>query len=315
MRMDRAPVRALRVLLLSAALAAGVAVSAQPPSPTPTDHQAAQPATVSGAVVADHLAISPDAIVTVRLLDISRADAPALKLAEVELSPKQRGSVPFQLEYSLGAIDPRHTYVVAAEVREHDVVIYRSQGVRVLTRGGSTYPIEVFLEPVGPAGPHPAATGNDEAGGEAAGGAAGSAPAPGPVLGTTSPIPEDALAGVPDAGWARDLADLRPALTACLAHRPAQAQRVVTARRSESGATVARLAGAPGARFECSTAPGDEARVVAWRRLASDAPAVAGEGEVIFTPPAGRPPAGACYRHSAIVSGGRPGGWLSRKQC
>jgi putative lipoprotein len=312
MHKDRAPVRALRVLLLAAAVATGVAVSAQPPSPASAERQAAQAATVSGAVVTDHLALSPDALVTVRLLDVSRADAPALKLAEVELTPKDRGSVAFQLEYSPGAIDPRHTYVVAAEVREHGVLLHRSQGVRVLTRGGSTYPIEVFLKPVAPAMPHPAAPGDDEAGGEAP---AGTAPAPGPVLGATSPIAEDVLAGVAEAGWARDLADLRPALTACLAHRPTQAQRVVTARRTESGGTVARLAGAPGARFECGTAPGGEARVVAWRRLASDAAAVAGEGEVVFTPPPGRPPAGACYRHSAIVSGGRPAGWLSRKQC
>jgi len=278
-------------------------------------------ATLAGAVVSrGPLYLSPDALVTVRLLDISRADAPAAKLSEVEFAPKDTPPFPFLLPYSPAAIVPSRTYVVAAEIREHGALLYRSQGVRVLTRGGTTFSVDVPVEPV--QAPLPAAA-TQEGDARTAGSTPGSAgaenapanpAAPGAVLGTGTPVLEDALAGLVEAGWARELPGLRRAIDTCTAHRPSQAFRVRAAWRTDGGGTSVRLGGAQDARFECTASP-DGTRVVGWRRLASDAPAARGEGEVVFTPQGGRPPSGPCYRHSQVVSGGVPAGWLSLKQC
>jgi putative lipoprotein len=278
-------------------------------------------ATLAGAVVSSvPLYLSPDALVAVRLLDISRADAPATKLSEVEFAPKDEPPFPFQLPYSPAAIVPSRTYVVAAEIREHGALLYRSQGVRVLTRGGTTFSVDVSVEPV--QGPLTAAateevdarTAGSTPGGAGAENAPANPTAPGPVLGAGTPVPEDALAGLVEAGWARELPGLRRAIDTCAAHRPSQAFRVRAAWRTEGGGASVRLGGAQDARFDCTASP-DGTRVVGWRRLAGDAAAARGEGEVVFTPQGGHPPSGPCYRHRQVVSGGVPAGWLSLKQC
>lgn len=76
-------------------------------------------ATLSGTVTyRERIPLRLDAVIRVRLEDVSLADAPALVLAETEFPAKGLSvPVPFELQYDPKRIDLRNRYAVRAEIR------------------------------------------------------------------------------------------------------------------------------------------------------------------------------------------------------
>lgn len=90
-----------------------------PTGPPSTSVSPATSATLTGNVVyRQRIALPPDAVVKVMLLDISRADAPAVTLSQQTIPTNgKQVPIPFRLAYTPQAIDARHRYAVRAEIR------------------------------------------------------------------------------------------------------------------------------------------------------------------------------------------------------
>lgn len=137
---------ALAAMLTGLALAGCSAPAAAP---------AAAPATttVDGQVVQrSRNALPPGTVVTVRLLDVSRADAASVTLDEqqIRLDGAQLPK-PFALKVASARIDPRMSYAVAADARlDGRLLMISTTRHSVLTRGAPSSGVEVVLEPTGP---------------------------------------------------------------------------------------------------------------------------------------------------------------------
>ena len=64
----------------------------------------------------ERMALPPGAEVEVKLLDVSRADAPAIVLAETTLQPGHAAPFPFSLDYDAAAIAQGHSYALQARI-------------------------------------------------------------------------------------------------------------------------------------------------------------------------------------------------------
>jgi putative lipoprotein len=135
-------------LLRQGLLALGASACASgTPNPAP-----AASATVTGSVTyRERMALPPGATVTVRLQDVSRADASAEVLAEQVIVPTAQVPIPFVLRYDPARIDARHSYSVAARIEVDGKLWFISDTHNgVLTQGG-TNEVEVVVRRV-PAG-------------------------------------------------------------------------------------------------------------------------------------------------------------------
>ena len=93
-------------------------------------------------------ALPPEAIIQVRLEDVSRTDAPATLVAEdkIVLGPRQV-PVPFELKFDPAKIDPRRAYAISASiVVEGQLRFVNERAYRVLTQGHSSH-VEMNLKP------------------------------------------------------------------------------------------------------------------------------------------------------------------------
>ena len=126
--MIRVFVFALMLLLVSACSVIGGESSAS---------QGAKSATVTGTVAyRERIALTPEAVVEVQLLDVSLADASAKQIAIQTINPKHQVPIPFDLRYDPAAIDERMTYAVRATIREGERLMFTTdRSYRVLTRG------------------------------------------------------------------------------------------------------------------------------------------------------------------------------------
>lgn len=89
-------------------------------APTPRDANAADRRTVEVSVTyLQRIALTPGHVMTVRLEDVSLADAPARAVAEMTQGVGGRAP-PYDVVFTLpaSAVDPRHTYGVRAEIRD-----------------------------------------------------------------------------------------------------------------------------------------------------------------------------------------------------
>ncbi len=97
-------------------------------------------------------ALPPGTVINVRLLDVSRADAPSITLAEqrIELGNRQL-PVPFALSIATNRLDSRMSYAVAADARlDGQLLMISTNRHPVLTRGAPSGGVAVLLEPVAP---------------------------------------------------------------------------------------------------------------------------------------------------------------------
>ena len=106
-------------------------------------------ATLSGTVTyRERIMLRPDATITVRLQDVSRQDAPALLIAEQQISAQGKSvPVPFSLEYDPARIDERYTYAVRADIRGGDGALLWTTDTHypVLTRGAPQESIDILV--------------------------------------------------------------------------------------------------------------------------------------------------------------------------
>jgi putative lipoprotein len=86
----------------------------------------------------ERIALPPDAVVEVVLLDLSRMDVAATILAQQVIVPKQQVPIPFTLGYDPTAIDTRMSYAVRATIKRGDKLLFvTDRNHPVLTRGYS----------------------------------------------------------------------------------------------------------------------------------------------------------------------------------
>ena len=151
-----------RLTLLWAALTAVLVVAAacQPiqPEVEPPGAEAggtvpppAATGTVTGTVTKlDRMALPAGAVVTIRLQDVSRADAPAIVLAEQVITTSgEQMPLPFTLNYDPAAIDERFTYQVHVRVELDGQLLYITKTSHpVITRGAPSEGVEVLVERV-----------------------------------------------------------------------------------------------------------------------------------------------------------------------
>ena len=123
----------------------------------------AAPARVTGtALYLQRIALPPTAVLTVQLVDISRADAPATVIATQTIPTSgQAPPYAFALVYDTTAISPNLTYAVQARIEDGGQLLFRTtQAYLVITQGRPTV-IDVTLTQVtGQGSPAPSVTPN-----------------------------------------------------------------------------------------------------------------------------------------------------------
>jgi putative lipoprotein len=92
---------------------------------------------ISGTVsYRERIALPPDVVVEVLLLDVSRMDVAATTIAEQTIEPSGQVPIEFELVYDTAAIDPRMQYAVRATIKRHDRSLFvTDQSYPVITRG------------------------------------------------------------------------------------------------------------------------------------------------------------------------------------
>ena len=105
-----------------------------------------EPESVTGTVTyRERIALTPEAVVEVQLLDVSLADASAKQIAIQMIKPKHQVPVPFELIYDSADIDERMTYAVRATIREGERLLFTTdRHYPVLTRGHAHH-VELVL--------------------------------------------------------------------------------------------------------------------------------------------------------------------------
>ena len=106
----------------------------------------------------ERIALQPDAIVHVKLLDVSREDAPADTIAETEIPTHgKQVPIPYELTYDPGKIAESHRYVVRATIDLDRGSIFTSTAVYPVITKGSPTQVDILLHPIGvPGGGSPA---------------------------------------------------------------------------------------------------------------------------------------------------------------
>ena len=106
---------------------------------------------VSGSVFyRERIALPPDAVTTVRLVDVSRQDVAAVVLAEQEIVAEGR-NVPFDfaLEYDPASIDDRMSYAVQARIESGGELMFTTtEHIPVITRDAPTEGVKVLVHRV-----------------------------------------------------------------------------------------------------------------------------------------------------------------------
>lgn len=117
--------------------------------------RAPETATLTGtATYRERIALPPDAVVTVRLQDVSRQDIAAETLVEqtIELQGKQV-PVTFALTYDPADIVPSHRYSVRAEIRSGGRLMFASTSAAPVFAEGAATELELVLARVREATP------------------------------------------------------------------------------------------------------------------------------------------------------------------
>jgi uncharacterized lipoprotein YbaY/heat shock protein HslJ/uncharacterized lipoprotein NlpE involved in copper resistance len=115
---------------------------------------------VSGsAAYKQRIALPPDAVLSVRVEDVSRADAHAKVLAETsEVFGNRQVPIRFLLKVPSSAIDERFTYSVRASIKSgNDLLFTTTRSYPVLTRGAANQ-VDLMLDAAPPVGPTSAST-------------------------------------------------------------------------------------------------------------------------------------------------------------
>lgn len=139
----RSPSLSLAALAVLSLGAAGCA------APVALDAPAAERPTVSGTVsYPQRIALVPGVKLTVRLLDVSLVDAPAVTLGMYEhTTTGDQAPFAYTIAYAPAAIQPNHTYIVRADLRDRDGSLRwtTDTAVPVITNGHPTSDVALTL--------------------------------------------------------------------------------------------------------------------------------------------------------------------------
>jgi uncharacterized lipoprotein YbaY len=141
-----AEVRAGAKLLLSIA-AAPVITQGHPSTVEANLTVPATVAAVTGTVTyLGQAALPPGAVLTLRLEDVSMADAPARLLATQTISPVESGPITFAIEYDPTIIDQRGSYVISAAIISRENSLFAGpDGYAVIDHDAPTR-VEIILK-------------------------------------------------------------------------------------------------------------------------------------------------------------------------
>lgn len=106
---------------------------------------------VTGVVVyRERIALPPDAALTVRLLDVSRSDAPAVVLGEQRVQPTGQVPIPFEVPYDPTRVDDRMSCTLEARIEAGGAPIFIStRAFPVITGDSPTKDVEIVVERAG----------------------------------------------------------------------------------------------------------------------------------------------------------------------
>ena len=116
----------------------------------PTEPTAPTTATVTGTVTyRERIALTPDAVVEARLIDISRADAPAVTIGQQVIENAGQVPIAFEIEYDPADIDEMFTYAIQVSIKEGDKLAFINDTTYlVITRDSPTH-VDMILVKVG----------------------------------------------------------------------------------------------------------------------------------------------------------------------
>jgi 2'-5' RNA ligase len=101
--------------------------------------QRIEPIVVSGRVsYRERMALPPNAVVIVRVVDVSKADAPSVTVAEQRIEPEHQVPIPFSLSVDPATLDPRHTYAVTARIEIDEKLAWTSDTQHPVAVDGPT---------------------------------------------------------------------------------------------------------------------------------------------------------------------------------
>jgi len=110
-------------------------------------------ATVTGTITyVEKIALpSEGVVVTVKIEDVSRADAPAVTIGQQVIeNPEQQVPIPFEIEYNPADIDERYVYALRARIEvDGKLWFINSSRYAVITRGNPTSDIELTVQKQG----------------------------------------------------------------------------------------------------------------------------------------------------------------------
>ncbi|MFK0086554.1 YbaY family lipoprotein [Pseudomonas sp. NPDC090755] len=98
--------------------------------------------------VANRLGLPAGVSVTLNLADVSRADAPAISLAQQTLLAGRAISFNFQLRYDSRMVDERSTYALQARIEHEGKLILINTVAYHVTLDGTQDKVTMKLEPV-----------------------------------------------------------------------------------------------------------------------------------------------------------------------
>ncbi len=108
---------------------------------------------VSGSVTyRQRIALAPDAVVIVGVDDVSRADAPAVRIAEVMVPADGRQvPIPFELPIDQSKVEAGSTYHLVAEIHVGTVRLFRNTTAMAIDPAATASGIEIVVDQVGDA--------------------------------------------------------------------------------------------------------------------------------------------------------------------
>jgi putative lipoprotein len=108
-----------------ARIAAVLALSLLALSCASTDQKKDEMATVSGTIsYLERIALGPDAVAQIRLVDLDLADKPGYLVAQKAIESPGQVPIAFELTYWMERVEAGHTYALQARIEEGGKVIF-----------------------------------------------------------------------------------------------------------------------------------------------------------------------------------------------
>ena len=109
-------------------------------------------ATVTGTITyVEKIALPSEGVVlTAKIEDVSRADAPAVTIGEQVMENPGQVPIPFEIEYTPGDIDERYVYALRVRIEvDGKLWFINTSRYAVITRGNPTSDIEIMVQKQG----------------------------------------------------------------------------------------------------------------------------------------------------------------------